>query len=437
MNRQVLMLLMRPSPGERHVLALPVVAFAVVSALVLTVVGGAQSFWAWSDPEAPIYHALAAIALVLMVVPLLTLGGAAARLSARRRDERLSTLRLLGVSPAGVVVATVVESALLAAAGAVAGLLLHLLLVPLVGLIPFRGEPLGAGSVLVPVGTTAAIMAAIVALAAVSAAVGLRKVVISPLGVRTRAIAGKAHWMRAVIAVAVLAIAFALIVAVPDAAGMLTTIVVLTGAFAAAFAVLNVLGPWVLRVQARIRLRLAKRPDQLLSARTVLDAPKAAWRQVSGIAMTSFIAVFAGTAVALLDVMGTGSTADLQLAVDIRTGLIITLVASFLMVSASVGVNQAAGILDRVDLHRSLHRLGMPMQTVDRARRSAIMRPLLLTTVGGAVCAAVLISPLLGTAIVGAPVSLLTTALVIVAGVALVWLGSRATTPILRGAFAG
>ena len=65
------------------------------------------------------------------------------------------------------------------------------------------------------------------------------------------------------------------------------------------------------------------------------------------------------------------------------------------------------------------------------------MRPLLLTTVGGAVCAAALISPLLGTAIVGAPVSLLTTALVIVAGVALVWLGSRATTPILRGAFAG
>src|SRR5690606_6039909 len=155
-----------------------------VTALVLTVLGGAQSFWAWTDPEAPIYHVLAAIALVLLFVPLLTLGGSAARLSARRRDERLSTLRLLGVTPAGVVVATVVESAAVALAGAVVGVLVHLIAVPFVGLIPFRGEALGAGAVLLSPLTVIGMVAAIVMLAATSAAVGLRKVVISPLGVR-------------------------------------------------------------------------------------------------------------------------------------------------------------------------------------------------------------------------------------------------------------
>src|SRR5690606_1861280 len=119
MNPRVLALLLRSTAGQVDVLALPIVAFATVSALVLTVIGGAQSFWTWGDPEAPIYHALAAIAIVLLVVPLVTLGGAAARLSARRRDERLSTLRLLGVSPAGVVTATVLESTIVAAVGAV------------------------------------------------------------------------------------------------------------------------------------------------------------------------------------------------------------------------------------------------------------------------------------------------------------------------------
>lgn len=436
MNLRVLMLLMRPAPGQYDVLALPVVAFATVSALVLTVVGGAQSFWAWDDPEAPIYHALAAIALVLLVVPLVTLGGAAARLSARRRDERLSTLRLLGVSPTGVVGATVVESALVAAVGAVIGFVLHLLLVPLIGLIPFRGAALGAGSVLLPVPVVLAIVAAIVLLAATSAAIGLRKVVISPLGVRTRAAAGTSHWIRAVITVVALVAAYALISLVPSAAEMLPTIIVLAVVFAIAFAVLNLIGPWVIRVQARRRLRRAHRADQLLSARTVLESPKAAWRQVSGIAMASFIAVFAGTAVALLDVMGTGSSTDLQLAVDIRTGVTITLVASFLMVAASVGVNQAAEILDRQDLHRSLHRLGMPMATVERARRSAIMRPLLLTAVGSAVCAGAMIFPLLGMALIIAPASLVTIGAVIGVGFVIMWLGTRATRPLLGRAFA-
>lgn len=435
MNPRVLMVLLRPTPGQNDVLALPFVAFTTVSALVLTVVGGAQSFWAWTDPEAPIYHALAAIAIVLLVVPLVTLGGAAARLSARRRDERLSTLRLLGVTPAGVVVATVVESAIVAAAGAVAGFVLHLVTVPLIGLIPFRGAALGAGAVLLPAPNVLAITVTIVLLAATSAAIGLRMVVISPLGVRTRVVAGTAHWIRAVIAGIALIAAFVVISVVPDAAGMLPTIIVLTVAFAIAFAVLNVIGPWALRLQARWGLRRADGPEQLLAARTVLESPKAAWRQISGIAMASFIAVFAGSAVAALQVMGTGSPEDLALAADIRTGVTIILIASFVMVAASVGVNQAAEILDRQDLHRSLHRLGMPIATVEGARRRAIMRPLLFTAIGSALCAGVLIFPLLGLAIVTAPISLITIAAVIAAGVGIVWFSTRATRPILRRAF--
>lgn len=437
MNLRVLGLLLRPAPGQGTVLALPIVAFGVVTALVLTVIGGAQSFWGWSDAEAPIYHALAAIALVLLVVPLMTLGGAAARLSARRRDERLSTLRLLGVSPAGVAAATVTESVLVAGVGAFAGVLGHLALSPLVGLIPFRGEQLGVMAVLLAPHLMLAVVAGVLVLAAVSAAIGLRQVVISPLGVRTRATPTGAHWIRWVIALSVLLIAFAMMQLFPSLGGYIVTIVVLAGLFGAALAVLNLLGPWVLKVTALRRLRRAEGADRLLAARIVLDSPKAAWRQVSGISMASFMAVFAGTGVAVMNALGAegAAEADVLLAVDMRTGLVITLVATFLMVAASVGVNQASDILDQSELHRSLHHLGTPLETVDRARTRAIMSPLLITSVGSALCAGALVFPLLGIALVTSPVSILTIALVVAAGIGVVWTSTIATRPLLARSF--
>ena len=436
MNARVLALLLRPAPGQAGVLALPAIAFALVTALVLTVVGGAQKFWSWTDPDAGLYQALAAIALVLLVVPLATLGGAAARLSARRRDERLSTLRLLGVSPAGVTGATVLESTGVAAAGSIVGVLGYLGLVPLVGLIPFRGESLGAAAILLPPISGFSVVIGVVLLAGISAVVGLRQVVISPLGVRMRTAAPRVHWIRAVLAVLVIVFAFVFVQLFPGTAGLVVTIAVLAGMFAVALTVLNLIGPWALKVHANRGLRRAELPARLLAARAVLDSPKAAWRQVSGIAMASFMAVFAGTGVALMNTMSASeSDENLTLAADIRTGLIITLVASFLMVAVSVGVNQASGILDQRELHRSLHFLGVPIETVDSARAHAIMSPLLFTAVGSALCAAVLVFPLVGIAVVVAPLSLVTIAAVVALGIALVWLGIRVTRPLLTSAF--
>ncbi|WP_372968835.1 permease [Microbacterium sp.] len=437
MNARVLTLLLRPAPGQNAVLALPIIAFGVVTALVLTVVGGAQSFWSWTDDYAPVYQALAAIALVLLVVPLMNLGGAAARLSARRRDERLSTLRLLGVTPMGVSVATVIESVLVAAVGALAGVLVYLAASPLIGLIPFRGTALGVEAVVLSPLAILGVVAGVLLVAAGSAVLGLRRVIVSPLGVRMRTTAAPVHWFRAIIAVSVLAMVFVLVKIFPSVAGLAMTIVTLAVLFAVALAVLNVIGPWVLKVAASRQLRRAEVPDRLLAARMVLDSPKAAWRQVSGIAMASFMAVFAGTGVSLMNVMNSGdlSSADAALAVDMRTGLVITLIASFLMVAASVGVNQAASVLDQRDLHVSLHQLGVPLDTVDTARRRAIMSPLLVTAIGSALTAGVLVFPLLGIALITAPESLLTIGVVVATGIAVVWASTRATRPLLARSF--
>lgn len=437
MNLRTLTLLLRPSRADRAIIALPVAAFAIVTALVLIVVGGAQSFWSWTDDTAPLYQALAAIALALLLVPLASLGGAAARLSARRRDERLSTLRLLGVSPAGVGLVTVIESGLLAAIGAVAGILAYLATAPLIALIPFRGQALGIEGVLLSPALIAAVVGGVLAVAVGSAILGLRRVIISPLGVRMRSTASTVHWMRIVIGVTAIGAAYVLVQLVPQIAGLVTTIVVLALLFGAAIGVLNLVGPWALAVAARRRLRRAQTPERMLSARLVLDAPKAAWRQVGGVAMASFMAVFAGTGVSLMNTMGAADpeSVDAMLPQDMRTGLIITLVATFLMVAASVGVNQASAILDQRELHRSLHYLGVPPETVDSARRQAIMSPLLLTSLGSALCAGVLVFPLLGIALIISPDSLLTIALVVGAGIGTVWLSTKATGPLLASSF--
>jgi hypothetical protein len=432
---RVAWLLARPGSAGVAASALPVTAFGIVTALLLTVIGGAQTFWSWTDDYAVTYQALAVVALVLLVVPLVSLGGAAARLSARRRDDRLATLRLLGATPATVQALAVIESAVLALIGAVAGVAAYLAIVPALGLIAFRGEALGVSGVLLAWPVLVAVPFAVAVLAAVSAVLGLRQVVISPLGVRTRQDAPKLHWVRIAVGGVAIAVAFGVMTVLRVAPTAMVILAMLALAFGGTLAVLNLIGPWVIRLVAAGQAKRAKTPARLLAARTVLESPKAAWRQVGGVAMTSFMAVFAGAGVGVLGAMESGSDAASRLLVaDIRTGILITVVGSFVMVACSVGVNQAAGILDRGELYRSLEMFGMPTTTMDAARRRSVMSPLRITAIGSAVTAAIVMLPLTGITLIVAPFSLLVIAGVLAAGIGIVWLGLAATRPILERA---
>jgi len=420
----------RRGAADRSTIALPVVAFAIVTTLLLIVAGGAQAFFSWTDDFAPVYQGLAVIALALLVVPLIALGGSAARLSARRRDDRLAGLRLLGATPGTVTALTVIESTMLAVAGALVGVVLSLALAPLVGLIPFRGEPLGMSILLAP-GWIALVVLGVGALAALSAVIGLRRVVLSPLGVRTRQDAPRTHWVRVVVAVVVIGVVYGAMSALGSFGGVAIILGVLGAGFGGAVAVLNLVGPWVLRMLASRQARRAQTPRRLLAARTILESPKAAWRQVSGVAMTSFMAVFAGVGIALLGAVGDTDPQSAQLVADIRTGVLITVIASFLMVACSAGVNQAAAILDRRDLYVSLDRLGMPVSEMNAARGRAVLSPLRITTVGSALVAGVVVFPLAGLSLILAPASVAVIVGCLAAGIGLVWLALLATRPVL------
>lgn len=249
------------------------------------------------------YRILTVIASVLMVVPLLVFGGAAARLTVARRDQRLAALRLVGATPGQVVLMTVAEAVIVAAGSAVLGLVLYVASMPLVARIELAGGPWFLSDLWPGLLPVAGVLLAVPLLVGVSAVVGLRRVVISPLGVAKRE---TPPGMRAIRLVALLAA----LIAVPIASRN-TSWAVVTVVLALAFLALNLAGPWVVSVIGRITARVARGPAALLAGRRLVDDPRSAWRTIAGVALTGFIAGFTGLLTPSGGMLGSPSATDL------------------------------------------------------------------------------------------------------------------------------
>lgn len=437
MRRHALWLLIRPARTGISAVALPVLTFAVITPAVLA--GGviARMFWHAQDNDFGIYKIMAAGLVALLVVPVSTLGAAAARLSARRRDDRLATLRLLGANARWVRLVAVAESTLTAAVGVALGCLVHLASAPLLGLLPVQGRT--PEQVWLPWWVLAGTAAAVLAVAVLSAVTGLRAVVISPLGVRRRTDAPRLSALRLLAGGLVLAGAVATLQLASPGWGTLGLAFGLGGAVAAVMAVLGVVGPFVVGKLAARRHTRARTAADLLATRSILDSPKTAWRQVGGVALVSFFVVPTGSMLGYLDLIERSTPLDphtRQAFTDARTIMLVAVVLSFLLVACSVGVTQASAVLERRRLYVSLDRIGMPAAEMHRARRSGVLLPLRVATVGSALAACVLFIWLVGIAAAMAPLFLLGVVVVLAGGEGLVRLAVRATSPVLADVLA-
>ncbi|MDQ1124070.1 FtsX-like permease family protein [Microbacterium trichothecenolyticum] len=428
-------LLSRPARQGRAAIALPVVAFAVTTALLLVVTGGARMFLV--DPRATVagglYGILAVLALVLLTVPLVTLGAAAARLTSRRRTDRLATLRLLGASTRELWTLTVLEATAVAAAGAVAGIALFGALLPLVGLLPFFGGPVGVGAVAVDPLLGAGVVVAVVLIGAASSAVGLRRVAVTPLGVRTRRAAPPKKTAAIVIGGVLLVGVVALVMnfqVVGELVGPAVSLAVLLALFGAAMGLLNVIGAPVIAARGRAIARRARTAAELVAGRELAAHAGPAWRRVSGMAIVSFIAVVAGSGLAIADVASDEAGPMMG---DIRTGVLVTLGIAFVLLACAVGVTQAASVLEERELIVGLDRLGIPDGELRRARRLTVMVPLRWAAVGGAALGLLLAFPIVGMSLLVAPLAVLTIAATFAGGFALVATALASTRPIVTG----
>jgi len=223
---------------------------------------------------------------VLLVVPLLVLMGAAARLGLARRDRRLAALRLVGASSRQVVAVVAAEAGAIALLGAVAGAVAYALLLPLANRVSFGGGTWFPSDLWVGPTVLVATLLAIMLGGVVSAVSTLRRVVVSPLGVTQRHAPRTRQLWR--VPVFVLAVVGYLRLSRGEEPSAATLVV----AFAIVFASLSLLGPAVLALLGRVMVALAREPARLIAGRRLTDDPKAAWRTVGGLALTGFVAGF-------------------------------------------------------------------------------------------------------------------------------------------------
>lgn len=389
------LMLARPSRQGRAALALPVIAFAAVTAVLLAVGGGAMMFLTHPAAiEDPVYGILGTVALLLLAVPVITLGASAARLTSRTRDDRLATLRLLGATDGEVSRVAIIEAGLVAAAGAVAGVVTYLLLLPMIGLLPFFGSPVGVQAVGAGFFGTVLTAGLVVTISVVSASLSLKKVRLTPLGVRQRKEPAPRRIRRIIVGLALIpagALAVAALIGGVVILGPFLLGLVLAAVFAAGMGVVNMIGAPVLAAVGRRMAQRATSASQLIAGRELAEHSADAWRRVSAISMISFIAVVGG--------IGLGMMADNsgdQLYPDIRTGIAVTLACGFVVLAASTGVTQAAAVLEDRAMITALDRLGMPEGEIARGRRLTVMVPLRLAAVGGAVVGALFSLPVAG-----------------------------------------
>ncbi|WP_456825066.1 FtsX-like permease family protein [Cellulomonas sp. P5_E12] len=421
---------------------LAITAFAVTTGLTLSVVGGLLGFAARAALPVPpgqndvrsLYLTLAWIAVVLLVVPLVTLGGAAARLGVARRDARLATLRLLGATPREVVGLTVTETAWQGFVGALLGIVLYAALLPVCALLPFQGTTFSVAELWVGWQGLLITVVAVPLLAALSGAFSLRRVSVSPLGVARRETPKGMTWLRLVVGV----VGIGTFMVVSAAAGALGAAAAgaLVGALAVGFATLNAVGPWVLGLVGKVSLKRATTPARLLAARRLLDDPKAAWRVVGGLGLAGFVA---GALAVLPAITAVDTSADPEGAVlmdDLVTGAMVTLVVAFLLAAVSAGIAQAAGVLDRRREIALQNLAGTPVELLDAVRRRTVLVPLLFVAVGSAVAALVMFFPLFGLAVFSSPQGVVLLVAFLTGGCALVFAATETSRPLLRSVLA-
>ncbi|HEY3339364.1 MAG TPA: FtsX-like permease family protein [Propionicimonas sp.] len=437
----------RISAGHGLIDVLAIAAFTLSSWLLLVVLAGVNTFLhrqvvppagflralgtAGGDgvQQLPFWTVLAACAGVLLVVPVLTLGAAAARMGALGRDQRLATLRLLGVTGGQVLALSALETMLTALVGTLAGLAGYLSTLPLWSAISFQASPLSAAEMMLPPLAVAGIVLLQVVLAGLSSVTGLMRLRISPLRVARRqprpALKVWRFVLLPVVVVVWLAVAPLLNLQRQVVFGA-SVVVVALGVF---MGVINLVGPWLLQLLG-VALSRSGRPATLIAGRRMLADPKGVWRSVSGLAFVGFT----GGALASVPALTSDQVDPLVriLADDLRTGTYLTVAIAFLVAATSTLLNQAAAVLDRRRELRQLGNLGVPVSLHHRIRVVEVIAPAALAALGSGGLAVFFLGllPKVGSDHLG----VLGFGSALLAGVALVWLAGEACRPLVRAA---
>lgn len=373
---------------DRATFILTVFAFALPHAVFLTVIGGASAFFERSEypqqygQSAGTYVVLASIATVLLVVPILSMGAAAARLGLMRRSQDLAVMRLLGLSPVRAKAASVIETSRSAFIGICLGVAIYLVTLPLWQLVSFQQHHLTISEMWMGIWLLLAACLVMMLLAIASSWMAMQKVAVTPLGVVRRSDARKISPIGAILTVIVFVVWLLVSPSLIGSGEAVATAVAL-GIMGLFFALLNALGAFGISLVGRVLARLARTPSALLAGRRIIDDPRSLWRAYGSVGLVGFIV---GIFFPLSKVFSDGNRSDLSaeeatFVADIGQGMIITLTFTFILAGISTAVSQVTRTIDGIAHTRALLLSGASERFLNRARRTEVLLPLSLVVV--------------------------------------------------------
>ena len=384
--------------GDAWLDLLAVLSFALSTLMALTVAGGIWMFSQWlNDPSLimptlieasgqdaadfassflEMYFSMALGAGALLVIPIFSLGASAARLGARGRAQRLSSLRLVGVTGGQTVAMSVVETLVQWVMGTAVGIVAYYATLPLWHQVHFFAQPINTSLMRLPIGLLLGVLALLLIISLLSTAIGLQRVRISPLGVaRREANPALKRWRPFAFLAAIVAfIAWTRTDPSFLEAGTYSVLAILLLIMVGA---ISLVGPWILQLLAAPATRTRSVP-RLLAMRRILDDPRSAWRTVNAISLLSFIAGF------LAPVPAEVGQSEMIFMQDIGTGVLITLGFGFSVAALSTLMNQSSTVFDRAPQTYALSQLGFPRRVFGMTRFIQIMAPLCLATIASA-----------------------------------------------------
>ena len=430
---------------DRATSALTVAAFALPHALLLAVTGGVMAFMSRSDAATAtgladdpttiegatvMYVPLAFFAATLLVVPIISMGAAAARLGMSRRERDLAVLRLVGLAPGTTKLACIVETCAFAAVGVLVGSILYAATLPAWGLLSFQGKAMGVGEMWVGVLILLAEALAMILLAALSSWLAMRKVAITPLGVARRSHAGRVSAFGPILAV-VLLVGWLVVGGFAMNLGAAIGMAIFMGFLGAIFLVVNLLGVWTISVMGRIMASCARRPQMMVAGRRLADDPRSVWRSFGAVALVGFIVGVMFPMSALISAEANTAVDEVQRIVngDIMRGMMLTFAITLVLSAVSTAVNQSIRVIDSAEQMRALSYMGSPRGFMDRSRRLEVALPAFVMVGGSVLLGMVFMSPLIASGAVRGFGAAIAAALV---GVLLIVIASEATVPLRR-----
>jgi hypothetical protein len=265
----------------------------------------------------PFFRYAFLVGVLAVLFPMLVLISTATRLAADRREERFAALRLVGGTPGDIRVIASVESVVSAFCGAVAGIVIFLLVRPLLAGAALIGTQYFESQLTPTVWGYLAMLVGVPVAAAVAALISLRRVQVSPLGVSRRATPKPpTFWRLATLVIGLGLYVYGLSktthksIGAPAYPGLLITMVGLV-----------IAGPWLTSVASRLFGRLIPGSSALLSTRRLADSPKAAFRSVTGLVLAVFLGTMVGTLVPAVNATEATPTAGALSNVLLDSGL--------------------------------------------------------------------------------------------------------------------